>query len=109
MANNVSREGSSPAPTEVFTITGVRPALSEDQGARTRKYLISMFLRTACFVGAVIAEGWLRWVLIAGAVFLPYIAVVIANAGRESRPVAGLGADGRHTREVTSPVPSDHL
>ena len=66
-----------------------------------------MFLRTACFVGAVIAEGWLRWVLVAGAVFLPYVAVVIANAGRESRPVAGLGADGRHNREVTPPSPVD--
>jgi hypothetical protein len=71
-------------PTQVYNITGVQTSLTEDQSGRTRKYLFSMILRTLCFVGAVIASGWLRWVLIAGAVFLPYIAVVIANAGREN-------------------------
>ena len=40
-----------------------------------------MSLRTLCFVGAVlVGRGWLRWVLIAGALVLPYIAVVMANA-----------------------------
>ena len=38
-----------------------------------------MAIRTACFVGAVIVEGWLRWVLVVGAFILPYIAVVMAN------------------------------
>ncbi len=41
-----------------------------------------MAIRTACFIGAIIADGWLRWALVAGAVFLPYVAVVMANAGR---------------------------
>ena len=40
-----------------------------------------MAVRTACFVGAVaVGPGWLRWVLVAGAVLLPYVAVVFANA-----------------------------
>ena len=30
-------------------------------------------------LGAVIAEGWLRWVLVAAAILLPYVAVVFAN------------------------------
>ena len=34
-------------------------------------------------IGAIFVPGWPRWVLIAGAVVLPYLAVVIANAGRE--------------------------
>ena len=39
-----------------------------------------MLIRTLCFIGAaVVGDNWLRWVLIAGAVFLPYIAVVMAN------------------------------
>jgi uncharacterized protein (DUF58 family) len=63
-------------------ITGARVSLREDQRQRTRRYLISMAIRTVCFLGAIIAGGWLRWALIAGAVFLPYIAVVMANAGR---------------------------
>lgn len=41
-----------------------------------------MTIRTVCFVGAILASGWLRWALVAGAVVLPYIAVIMANAGR---------------------------
>ncbi|MEY4101558.1 MAG: hypothetical protein RLZZ567_802 [Actinomycetota bacterium] len=47
-----------------------------------KKYLISMSIRTACFIGAVLAPSPYRWFLIAGAVLLPYFAVVIANAGQ---------------------------
>lgn len=68
----------------VFAITSASIALSIDQAGRKRRYLISMALRTICFVGAIFATGNLRWVLIFGAIFLPYIAVVIANAGREN-------------------------
>lgn len=50
---------------------------------RMKKYLISMSIRTICFIGAVIAPSPLRWFLIAGAIILPYIAVVVANAGQE--------------------------
>lgn len=65
------------------TITSAQRALSDEQVGRTRKYLISMGIRTACVIGAIFIPGWPRWVLIAGAVILPYLAVVIANAGRE--------------------------
>jgi hypothetical protein len=43
-----------------------------------------MGVRTACVVAAIFVPGWPRWVLIAGAVVLPYFAVVMANAGREN-------------------------
>jgi hypothetical protein len=68
----------------VYAITSASNPLSFDQAGRKKRYLISMSLRTICFVGAVFAQGNLRWVLIFGAIFLPYIAVVIANAGREN-------------------------
>ncbi len=68
---------------EVFTITGAQTGMSQDQKSRQRVYLFSMGLRTACFVGGFLASGALRWILIVGAVGLPYFAVVIANAGRE--------------------------
>lgn len=42
-----------------------------------------MAIRTFCFIGAVISPNPYRWFLIAGAVLLPYFAVVIANAGQE--------------------------
>ncbi|MFM2438821.1 MAG: hypothetical protein RLZ55_1646 [Actinomycetota bacterium] len=72
-----------PSRSHVYRITDAHVGLSEDQQARTRRYLISMAVRTVCFLGAVVADGWLRWTLVAGAVLLPYIAVVIANGGRE--------------------------
>jgi hypothetical protein len=71
-------------PEQVYAITSAVTGLSYDQNARKKRYLFSMSLRTICFVGAVFAQGDLRWVLIFGAIFLPYIAVVIANAGREN-------------------------
>ena len=42
-----------------------------------------MGIRTVCFVLAVVAQGWLRWVFIVAAVALPYLSVVYANSGRE--------------------------
>lgn len=72
-----------PSRSHVYRITDANVGLSQDQQARTRRYLISMAMRTACFLGAVFTEGWLRWTLVAGAVLLPYIAVVVANGGRE--------------------------
>jgi hypothetical protein len=43
-----------------------------------------MMIRTACFILTVILPSPFRWFALAGAVFLPYIAVVVANAGRET-------------------------
>lgn len=67
----------------VAKITTARPSLSEDVAQRTRRYLVLMGIRTVCFVLAIFVPGWPRWVFIAGAVLLPYISVVFANAGRE--------------------------
>lgn len=69
---------------EVYAISGVRPGLKDDQDTRVRKYMLSMSLRMACFIGALVVEGPMRWVLLAGSLVLPWVAVVIANAGRES-------------------------
>ena len=72
----------------VYQITGVARGLDEDLAARSRRYAYSMGLRSLCFVLAVVTEGWLRWTFVGGAIILPYIAVVMANAGREpNRPL----------------------
>ena len=76
---------------EVFSISGVDTGLSQDQLGRQRRYLFSMGLRTVCFVAAIFADGALRWILLAGAVLLPYFAVVVANAGRERGAWSGNG------------------
>ena len=51
--------------------------------ARVRRYAITMGFRTACFLSMIFVEGWMRWVLLAFAVFLPYVAVVLANQADE--------------------------
>lgn len=61
-------------------VTTARRPLRDEQSVRVRKYLIAMGIRTACFAGAYFATGWLRWVMVAAAVFLPYFAVIVANA-----------------------------
>ena len=72
-----------PAKSVSASISNVGEPLSIDQSSRARKYFISMMVRTACFILAVILPSPYRWVALFGAVVLPYIAVVVANAGRE--------------------------
>jgi len=74
---------------QVFRITGARTSLQEDVRGRQRRYVISMTVRTISVVLAATLWNVERHVaivaLVLGAV-LPYIAVVIANAGRENAP-----------------------
>ena len=82
----------------VYQITGARRGVRDDVDSRTKRYLISMSIRTVCFVAAVLADGWLRWVLIFLALVLPYVSVVFANGGRErieQMPDADLAQDRR--------------
>ena len=65
-------------------ITNAKEALSQQQRGRQRRYFVSMMVRTACFISTIFLPNPYRWFAMAGAVFLPYIAVVIANAGRET-------------------------
>lgn len=44
-----------------------------------------MGIRTVCVILVIIVPGPLRWVFAAGAIVLPYIAVVSANAAGERR------------------------
>jgi hypothetical protein len=70
--------------TNVYDITAAPASLTRDQAGRQRRYFISMMIRTGCFLLTVILPSPYRWFALLGAVTLPYIAVVIANAGRES-------------------------
>lgn len=71
------------APEPTASITTARPTLREDIDRRASRYLLSMSIRTVCLVLAVVVEGPFRWAFLAGAILLPYVAVVMANAGRE--------------------------
>lgn len=95
--------------TPVYTITSADEGTAARVGGRQTRYLISMGIRTACFLGAIAATGWLRWALLAGAILLPYFSVVVANAGREraeSLPVVVLDSRRRaleRARESAKP------
>jgi hypothetical protein len=66
------------------SITTAQSGLSLDQAARQRRYFISMMIRTACFILTVLLPSPYRWIALVGALTLPYIAVIAANAGRET-------------------------
>lgn len=85
---------------QVFRITGARTGLAEDVRGRQRRYVISMAIRTVAVILAVALWNVERHVAIVALVLgaaLPYIAVVIANAGRERAP-------GLPSTFVTAPV-----
>jgi Flp pilus assembly protein TadB len=65
------------------SVSDVGQSLSKDQSSRAKRYFISMMVRTLCFILAVITPSPFRWIALLGAVLLPYVAVVVANAGRE--------------------------
>jgi len=81
-------------PTPAFRITDAPEPLSTDISSRQKRYLISMMARTLCFIAAGVAgiAGvlWLALIFAFGAIVLPYVAVVMANAatpkGTESSP-----------------------
>ena len=43
------------------------------------KYLVTMSIRIVCFIVAIFIHNWWALIPIAGAVLLPYVAVVLAN------------------------------
>ena len=66
----------------VYLVTAARPGHSREMSGRLRRYLISMTIRVVFLVLAIFFfTGWLRLVGVAAAVVLPWIAVVMANAG----------------------------
>ncbi|WP_418956303.1 DUF3099 domain-containing protein [Streptomyces tritici] len=74
---------------EVFRITGARQGLADDVRGRQRRYVISMTVRTLAVIMAAVlwnVERHVAVVALALGMLLPYVAVVIANAGRERAP-----------------------
>ena len=60
-------------------ITDAQGSTSAELSRRQKRYVITMLFRLACFIAIFFVPGVWRWVLGAGAVFLPYIAVLLAN------------------------------
>jgi hypothetical protein len=77
----------------VHLVTRAHRSRSADIAYRQRRYLWMMSIRTVCFGIAVIMFvnhlGWFTAIPAVAAIFLPYFAVVLANAGREPDNVRG--------------------
>ncbi len=86
--------------------TSIPRAPRDDESSRSTRYLITMGIRIACFVLMVVITpyGWYTWIFGAGAIFLPYIAVVMANAGSDAKPVVAVKPE-RALEAAPSAVP----
>lgn len=70
---------------QVVSVTDAQPGHSEDLNRRIVRYAWMMSIRIVCFVLAVVTPSPWRWLFVVGAVFLPYVAVVMANARHSTR------------------------
>lgn len=87
-------------------ITSMAESAEEERRHRTRQYLITMAIRSVCVLLMVFVRGPWLFVVAAGAIFLPWIAVVIANHVRQRKiqPVLrpDVGAVERYDETVHS-------
>ncbi|WP_055585044.1 DUF3099 domain-containing protein [Streptacidiphilus griseoplanus] len=93
---------------EVIRITGARASLTDDVRGRQRRYIISMSIRTLCVILAVVlwnVERPLAVIALVGGAVLPYIAVVVANAGRENAPGLPGSFVGEQPKPMIGPAP----
>ncbi|WP_370017843.1 DUF3099 domain-containing protein [Planotetraspora sp. GP83] len=91
-------------------MTDAQPSLSDDIKRREISYLIKMGIRLICLILAVaVPAPWpIRGLFVAGAVLLPYLAVVGANQRGQGLPppmdMTGSNQNEipRHRREIGS-------
>ncbi|KZE94280.1 MULTISPECIES: DUF3099 domain-containing protein [Agromyces] len=67
------------------SITSLPASPDDERRARMIKYSVMMGIRVACIFALLFAQGWWILVFAAGAVFLPYFAVIVANVGTSRR------------------------
>ena len=91
---------------DVVRITTAPETPEQEMAHRQKRYMISMGIRTLCFVAAIaVGPGWLRWVLVVAALVLPYVAVVMANSA--SPRVEGTMPPGPGTTHPELPGPQN--
>ncbi|WP_350003368.1 DUF3099 domain-containing protein [Pseudarthrobacter sp. WHRI 8279] len=89
--------------SEVHSITDAAGAHSEDMRQRMIKYALAMGIRMVCLVLIFVVDGWFKIIPVAGAVFLPWIAVIIANGNDKAEGHSDLLLDSAPLAELESP------
>lgn len=87
------------------SITSLPPSPEAERRSRMIKYTIAMSIRVACIFAMLFAQGWWLVVCAAGAIFLPYVAVVLANVSGPSRAPEVLRPGGLVPRTPPAPSP----
>lgn len=85
------------------SITALPPSPEAERRTRMIKYSVAMGIRMLCIVAMVFVDGWWLLVCAAGAIFLPYFAVIIANVKQQSSNDQVLRPGTVAT--ISSPVP----
>lgn len=62
------------------SITTMSRSPEQDRHSRMIQYSVTMGIRMVCIALCIFVRGWWLVLPAAGAIFLPYIAVVLANA-----------------------------
>ena len=70
--------------SEVHSITDAATAHSEEMRQRMIKYAVAMGIRMVCLILIFVVDGWFKVLPVIGAVFLPWVAVIIANGGDQA-------------------------
>lgn len=62
------------------SVTSLELSPEQERKQRMIRYSVAMTIRTICIVLGVVSTGIWMWIFFALAIFLPYFAVVMANA-----------------------------
>ena len=92
------------ADTEVHSITDAATAHSEEMRQRMIKYAVAMGIRMVCLILIFVVDGWFKVLPVIGAVFLPWIAVVIANGSDKAEIHSDSLLDYVPLAELDAPV-----
>jgi len=78
------------------SITSLPESPDAERHGRMVRYGIAMGIRVLCVIACFFLHGWWLLIPVIGAIFLPYIAVVLANVG--SRPGGAVERPGSIVR-----------
>ena len=84
------------------SVTSLGESPDVERRSRMIKYTVAMVVRTICIILGVAFQGWFMWFFFAGAIFLPYFAVVIANSKTEGKPQATLTKTQAPTLQISA-------
>ncbi len=87
--------------TDATVITNANKGLSLDVAERQRRYLITMGIRTACFLAFLVVPGWWKVATLVAAALLPALAVLLANNSDHHAPATVAADDGQGRLAIT--------